>query len=50
MTFTLTSIPSDVTKLKLVIQASEPQGNGITRAYSKASAFDDPVTPVTTAI
>ena len=50
MTFTLASIPSDVTNLKLVIQASEPQGNGITRAYSKAAAFGDPLTPVTTAI
>ena len=49
MTFTLADIPSDVTNLKLVIQASEPQGNGITRANSKASAFDDPYT-VTTAI
>ena len=28
----------------------DPQSNGITRAYSKASAFDDPYTPVTTAI
>ena len=36
MTFTLASIPDDVTNRKLVIQASEPQGNGITRAYSKA--------------
>ena len=50
MTFTLPSIPSDVTNLKLIIQASEPQGNGITRAYSKAAAFADPYTPVTTAI
>ena len=50
MTFQLASIPSDVTNLKLVIQASEPQGNGITRAYSKAAAFADPYTPVTTAI
>lgn len=50
MTFTLADIPSDVTNLRLVIQASEPQGNGITRAYSKASAFDAPYTPVTTAI
>ncbi len=40
MTFTLDSIPADVTNLKLVIQASDPQGNGITRAYSKAAAFD----------
>ena len=50
MTFTLDSIPADVTNLKLVIQASDPQGNGITRAYSKAAAFDDPSTPVATAI
>ena len=50
MTFTLASIPSDVTNLKLVIQASDPQSNGITRAYSKAAAFDDPYTPVSTAI
>ena len=41
---------ADVTNLKLVIQASDPQGNGITRAYSKAAAFDDPSTPVSTAI
>ena len=50
MTFTLSSIPDSVTNLKLVIQASEPQSNGITRAYSKAAAFDDPYTPVETAI
>ena len=50
MTFQLDSIPSDVTNLKLIIQASEPQGNGITKAYSKAAAFDDPFTPVTTAL
>ncbi len=49
MTFQLASIPSDVTDLKLVIQASDPQGNGITRAYSKAAAFDAPYTPATTA-
>ena len=50
MTFQLADIPSDVTNLKLIIQASEPQGNGITRAYSKAAAFGEPLTPVTTAI
>lgn len=50
MTFTLADVPADVTNLKLVILASEPQGNSITRAYSKAAAFDDPVTPVSTAI
>lgn len=50
MTFTLAEIHSDVTNLKLIIQASEPQSNGITRAYSKAAAFADPYTPVATAI
>lgn len=50
MTFTLADIPSDVTNLKLIILASEPQGNGITKAYSKAAAFASPYTPVTTAI
>lgn len=50
MTLTLNSIPADVTNLKLIIQASGPKGNGITRAYSKTAAFDDPYTPVTTAI
>ena len=50
MTFQLATIPSDVTNLKLVIQASEPQSNGISKAYSKAAAFDDPITPVATAI
>ena len=50
MTFTLPSIPAYVTNIKLLIQASEPQGNGITRACSKAAAFASPYTPVTTAI
>ena len=50
MTFTLASIPDSVTNLKLVIQASEPQSNGVTRAYSKAAAFASPYTPVATAI
>ena len=49
-TLQLADVPSDVSNLKLIIQASEPQGNGITRAYSKAAAFDDPYTPVDTAI
>ena len=50
MQFTLASIPESVTNLKLIIQASEPQGNGITSAYSKAAAFDSPYTPVASAI
>ncbi len=49
-TFTLASIPSSVTNLKLVITASAPQSNGITRAYSKAVQIGDVRTPVTTAI
>ena len=49
-TFTLESIPASVADLKLVIFTSDPQSNGISRAYSKAAAFDDPQTPVTTAI
>ena len=50
MTFTLASIPASVSDLKLVIEASAPQGNGITNAYSKATQFGDPLTPVATAI
>ncbi len=50
MTFTLSAIPSSVTNLKLIILASEGQSNGITSAYSKAAAFGNPQTPVTTAI
>ena len=36
--------------LKLIFEASEPQSNGITRSYSKATAFGSPMTPVATAI
>ena len=50
MTFQLDDIPTVTTNLKLIIMASEPQGNGITKAYSKAAAFDSPYTPVDTAI
>ena len=50
MTFKLDSVPENVENLKLVIQASEPQSNGISKAYSKAAAFDDPISPVDTAI
>ena len=35
---------------KLVICASEPQSNGISKAYAKAAEFIAPQTPVTTAI
>ncbi len=50
MTLQLASIPSSVANIKLIIQASVPQGNGVTRAYSKAASFAAPYTPVATAI
>ena len=49
-TFKLDSVPASVANLKLVICASDPQSNGISRAYSKAAAFDAPCDPVATAI
>ena len=49
-TLTLASIPSVTTNLKLVICASEPQSNGISKAYAKAAEFIAPQTPVTSAI
>ena len=35
-TFKVASVPADVTNLKLVIEASEGQSNGVTRAHGKA--------------
>ena len=49
-TFKLNAVPSSTTNLKLIICASAPQSNGISRAYSKAAEFDAPCTPVSTAI
>lgn len=49
-TLKLDSIPTSVTNIKLIICASAPQSNGISRAYSKAAEFIAPRTPVTTAI
>ena len=49
-TLKLDSIPSVTTNLKLIICASAPQSNGISRAYSKAAEFIAPQAPVTTAI
>ena len=49
-TLTLASIPTVTTNIKLIICASAPQSNGISRAYSKAAEFIAPQTPVTTAI
>lgn len=49
-TFKLASIPASVANLKLIICASEPQSNGISRAYSKAAEFDAPLAPTADAI
>ena len=39
------NVPADTANLKLVILASEPQSNGVTRAYSKAAGIIAPFTP-----
>ncbi len=39
--FTLDEVPASTTNLKLIIQASAPQSNGITRAYSTAVQIGD---------
>ena len=49
-TFKLDSVPASVANLKLIICASEPQSNGISRAYSKAAEIDAPYEPVATPI
>ena len=49
-TFTLASVPADVTNLKLVIEASEGQSNGVTRAHSKAVQIKLVATPSTSAV
>ena len=49
-TFKLNAVPSSTTNLKLVICASAPQSNGISRAYSKAAEVGEPETPSTTAV
>ena len=43
--FELENIPADTANLKLVILASEPQSNGVTRAHSKAAGIIAPFTP-----
>lgn len=43
--FELENVPADTANLKLVILASEPQSNGVTRAYSKAASIIAPFTP-----
>ena len=49
-TFTLASVPADVTNLKLVIEASEGQSNSVTRAHGKAVAIKMVATPSTSAV
>lgn len=44
--FELENVPAETANLKLIILASEPQSNGVTRAYAKAAGFCDPFTPV----
>lgn len=44
-TFELENVPADTTNLKLVVLASEPQSNGVSRAYAKASNFTAPFVP-----
>lgn len=46
-TFELEGEPADAANLKLVIQASAPQSNGVTRAYSKAVQIGGPLEAVT---
>ena len=49
-TFTVASVPSDVTNLKLIIEASEGQSNGVTRAHGKAVAIKMVASPSTSAV
>ena len=42
-TFELESEPAEPGNLKLIVQASAPQSNGISRAYSKASQIGEPL-------
>lgn len=46
-TFELEGEPEGVENLKLIIQASAPQSNGVTRAYSKAVQIGGPLEAVT---
>ena len=41
--FELEQAPAAAADLRLIIQASAPQSNGITRAYAKATAFRSPL-------
>ena len=46
-TFELEGEPDGVENLKLIVQASAPQSNGVTRAYSKAVQIGGPLEAVT---
>ena len=46
-TFELEGEPEGVEHLKLIVQASAPQSNGVTRAYSKAVQIGGPLEAVT---
>ena len=49
-TFKLDAVPTDVTNLKLVIEATEGQSNGVSRAYSKAAQIKMVSSPSTSAV
>ena len=49
-TFALASVPASVTNLKLVIEATEPQSNGITRAHGKAAQIKMVASPSTSVV
>ena len=49
-TFTVASVPSNVTNLKLIIETSEGQSNGVARAHSKAAAIKMVTSPSTSAV
>ena len=49
-TFKLDVVPADVTNLRLVIEATEGQSNGVSRAHSKASQIKLVAAPSTAAV
>ena len=49
-TFQLASVPTDFTDLRLVIEATKGQSNGVSRAYSKAAEIKLVATPSATAV
>jgi hypothetical protein len=49
-TFQLAAVPADVTNLRLVIEATEGQSNGVSRAYGKAAQIKLVSAPSTSAV